>query len=61
MADIRYRFDNTPWGGNHNVTLTLEEMPDWSPVGQEVRENQMRASGGRLWKYNWYRKEAYNI
>jgi hypothetical protein len=61
MADIIYRFDNTPWGGSHNVTLTNEEMPDWSPVSEEVKETIMRGSGGKLWKYTWYRKGAFNI
>ena len=61
MPSPQYRFDNTPWGGNHNVELTLDEMPNWFPIDQEVKENLIRANGGKLWKYEWYRKEKETL
>jgi len=61
MADVIYRFDNIPWGGNHNVELEVDEMPDWSPIGQQMHENFLRSNNGKVWKYEWYRKDAVNL
>ena len=58
MAEIVYRFDNTPWGGNHNVTLKLAEMPDFHSEAQQESETLDRANRGKIWQYIWYRKEA---
>ena len=61
MAEIIYKFDNTPWGGSVTDTLKVDEMPDWSPIGQEVKENFIRSNNGKVWKYEWDRKEAVNL
>ncbi len=58
MPNPIYRFDNTPWGGAHNVVLELQEMPEWFPVGQEKDQDVLRAKSGHLWSYTWYQKEA---
>ncbi len=29
MADVIYRFVNTPFGGNQDITMTADEMPDY--------------------------------
>lgn len=61
MPNIIYRFDNTPFGGNQNVTLSIDEMPDWFPKGQEVKRNLIRGNRGKLWSYTWYRKERVRM
>ena len=58
MADpLQFRFDNTPFGGNQDKTLDPVEMPDWSPEGEQVKENLLRGDSGKVWKYTWYRKQ----
>lgn len=61
MADIRHRFDNTPFGGAQNVTLQPSEMPDWYANDQVVKENFHRGDNGKAWKYTWYRKDSYTV
>ena len=61
MADVIYRFVNTPFGGNQDITMTIDEMPDYFPYGQEVHVNTMRASAGKIWQYVWYKKLTANI
>lgn len=58
MADIAYGFNSVPWGGTINYILPLESMPDFSPVGESVKENMLRGNNGKIWKYTWYRKET---
>ena len=61
MADIIYRFDNTPFGGNFNVTIGVNEMPDFHPIGEEVKENVYNGNRGKIWRYQWYRKQAIGL
>jgi len=61
MADIIYRFDNTPWGGNHNRTLTTDEMPNFFPIGEDVKQDVFFGDGGKTWKYDWYRKQVFEL
>jgi len=61
MANIVYRFDNTPFGGNQNVSLSEDEMPDYYPIGQDAKRNQIVSDSGRAWTYTWYRKELDSI
>lgn len=56
MADVIYKFDNTPFGGSQSVELSTDEMPDYFQIGQESRVNTMRATGGKIWQYVWYKK-----
>ena len=61
MSEPRYAFDNSPWGGAHVRVLTLDEMPPYFPIGQAVRENIIRGARGKIWKYEWYRKQRVTI
>lgn len=61
MADLQMRFDNTPFGGNQNITLDPSDMPDWFPWGEQYKENVLRADNGKTWKYTWYRKERAEL
>jgi len=36
-------------------------MPDWYPVGEDVRINSHRADSGRMWQYVWYRNKEYQF
>jgi hypothetical protein len=58
---IQFRFDNTPFGGSHNITFSFRQMPDWIPVGDDAKINTHRADSGRAWRYPWYRKFTYDL
>src|SRR3990167_7311297 len=61
MAEIIYRFDNTPFGGNQNFTCTPPDMPNWHPYGEEVKENVFTGYRGAKWRYQWYRKQSVQL
>ena len=61
MADIRYRFRDDVFGGSQDVTLGLDEMPNFFPVDEDVRQNSHIGDSGRLWQYTWYRKITYDL
>lgn len=61
MAELLFRFDNTPFGGAHDITLNATQMPDWSPTNEEAHINSHRMDTGRMWQYAWYRKKEYQF
>ncbi len=60
-TEVLYRFDNTPFGGSHDITFSSLQMPDWIPVGDDSKINTHRADSGRAWRYPWYRKYTYDL
>lgn len=61
MPNPIYRFDNTPWGGVHNFTVSEQDMPDWFPFDQIKDQDVLRAKSGQAWSYIWYQKESAAI
>lgn len=61
MADIKYKFDNTPYGGNQSITLSLDQMPDFFPIDEDLKQNRYVSDTGKLWQYTWYRKRTYAL
>lgn len=61
MADVQYVFRSDPFGGAINATLGLGEMPDFFTRNEIVSENFIRATRGKVWRYEWYRKHNFSL
>ena len=60
-SPILYRFRNDVFGGAHDITLTENDMPNFFPIGEDVRQNSHIADTGKLWQYTWFRRETYSM
>lgn len=61
MADIIYRFRNDIFGGSWDITLTEDQMPNFFPIDEDVRQNSHIADTGKLWQYTWFRRKRYDM
>ena len=61
FAAGQYAFDNTVFGGLVNFAVPLEEMPDFHPVGEEIRQDFHTSHIGKAWHYDWFRRPVHRI
>ena len=60
-SSILYRFRNDSFGGNQDITLPEDQMPNFFPIDEDVQQNSHISDSGKLWQYTWYRKFVFNM